>query len=46
MIENFNLLQPNKIVLVEIRESPFGVMGLGLSINITPSSFNFVLCVA
>jgi len=39
-IENFNLLLPNKIVLGEIREIPFGVVGLGLSINITPSLFN------
>jgi len=40
MIENFNLLIPSKIVLSEIKEIPYGVVGLGLSINITPSLYN------
>jgi len=40
MIENFNLLLLNKIVLGEIREISFGVVWLSLSINITPSLFN------
>jgi len=31
MLENFSLLLPNKSILGEIREIPFGVVGLGLT---------------
>jgi len=38
--KDFGLLISNKIILGEIREIPFGVVGLGLPINITPNLFN------
>jgi len=40
MIENSSLLIFNKSILGEIRETPFGVVGLDLSINLASSLFN------